>query len=332
MGESIVVIGGTAAGMSAASKAKRSRPDFEVTVYERTGWISYGSCGLPYFIGDTIEKAEDLISLTTAQARNDKGINAFTQHEVIAIDRTAKTVEVHDLEKKQNFIKAYDNLVIATGATPFVPDIPNIDSPGVFFLRNVEDGIALKNKAHSGVHNVLIIGAGFIGLECAEALTEAGLKVTLLESAPRLLPFMPERYSDTVLSVLRNHGVQVELGSMATEVLRKNDVASGIKTSENKVFEADFILVSVGAVPNTKLAEKAGLRLGIKNSILVNEQMKTSDPNIWACGDCVQMTNLITGSPCYVPLGTTANKQGRITGGNIVGEMSSFKGDRKSVV
>ena len=327
MGERLVVIGGTAAGLSAASKAKRMCPSMDITVYERSGFVSYGACGLPYFVGGMIADAEDLVSLNVQTLSEKRGIPTYTHHEVTSIDRQAKTVTVRNLDSGETFVKPYDKLVIATGATPIVPGIPGARSKGVHCLRTVEDGIALKARVAEGAARAVIIGGGFIGLETAEELTQAGMKVTVVEAMPRLLPFLIEEYASSIQAELERHGVEVCLNSTAAEVLcDENGKATGVKTSDGREFPADLVLFSIGVRPASDLARDCGLEIGFKGAIVVDEHQRTSDSDIYACGDCGQMKNLITGEPCYVPLGTTANKQGRIAGENLGGSNSTFKG------
>ncbi|QQO10137.1 FAD-dependent oxidoreductase [Breznakiella homolactica] len=325
MSERLVVIGGTAAGLSAASKAKRSYPDLAVTVFEKTGYTSYGSCGLPYFIGGIIQNPGDLVTLTPEALRTERGIETFIRHEALSIDRNAKTVTVKNLEDQTIRLVSYDYLVIATGAYPVMPSIPGIDSTGVFHLRSVEDGIAFKAKA--GVSKeALIIGGGLIGLEVAEQLSLKGLSVTVLEAAPRILPHLADELAADVTAEMEKHGVAIRCSAQVTEVLRENGEAKGVRTGDGEIYRADCILVSVGVRPNSSLAADAGIETGFLDGIAVDRYMKTSDPSVWACGDCVEMRNLITGEPVYVPAGTTANKQGRIAGSNIAGENAEFKG------
>lgn len=326
MAESLIIIGGTAAGLSAASKAKRLCPELEITVYERSGFVSYGACGLPYFVGGLIGEPEELVSLTAKTLREKRGIPTYTHHEVTRIDRAQKLVEVRDLATGKTFSRHYDRLMLATGAVPILPPLPGVESKGVHCLRTVEDGIALKARVAAGAKRAVIVGGGFIGLETAEELTFAGLAVTVVEAQPRLLPFLPEEYARAIQKELEDHGVALRLGAGVTEVVTENGCAAGVRLADGEVLPGDVILFSVGVRPASELAVDCGLELGLRGGIVVDEEQRTSDPAIYAAGDCVQMKHLLTGAPCYVPLGTTANKQGRIAGENLAGGHSVFKG------
>ena len=333
MSEKLIVIGGTAAGLSAASKAKRLQPDLEIEVFEKSGYISYGACGLPYFVGGIIENPEDLVSLTVEQITQQRGIPTYIHHEVIRINRKEKTVTVKNMDTEEESVHTYDKLVIATGARPVRPSIPGIEAKGIYYLRTVEDGIRLKQVVKAeGKKQAVIVGGGFIGLEVAEEMALSGIEVHVFEQLERLLPFLEKGFSQAIQDTLAEHGVAVHLGEKIEEILTVNGTARGIKTEGGQIVAADFILMSIGVVPNTELARDAGLQLGIKGAIAVNDEMQTSDPLIWACGDCSQTKNRITEKPVYIPLGTTANKQGRIAGENVAGGHETFKGVVGSMV
>ncbi len=332
MAEKLIIIGGTAAGLSAASKAKRINPNLDIEVFEKSGYISYGACGLPYFVGGIIEDAEDLVAMNAETMKNKRGIPTWIHHEVTDIDRENKKVTVKNLNTGETRNCPYDKLVIATGAVPSIPSIPGIKSRGIYYLRTVEDGIRLKNAVHHKAKKAGIIGGGFIGLELAEELTLAGLSVTLFEQMPRLLPFLDPAFSQKVLDTLVNHGVTVHLNKGIAEILTEQGQAKWIRTEAGDTVATNIVVVSTGVKPATSLAKKAGLKLGIKDTIAVDSDMSTSDPYIWACGDCVQAKHLITGKAAYVPLGTTANKQGRVAGANAAGGTDHFKGILGSMV
>ncbi len=325
MSQKLIVIGGNAAGLSAASKAKRLLPALSVAVYEKSGFASYGACGLPYFAGNMIRDARELIALTPEKLQAQRDITVYLHHEVIRIDRAHKLVVVRRLEDGMEFGDAYDQLVIATGANPIRLPIPGADAANVLTLRTVEDGLALVERLKSA-RSAAVIGGGFIGLEVAEQLQLRGIAVTVFESESRLLPTLPEAYSEIVLGEMQKHGVDIRLGSRVTELQVEKGLARRVLTQDGGRYEADVALMSVGVRPNGRLAAESGLAVNARGAIVVSDAMQTEDPDIWACGDCVQMKNRITGQPAYVPLGTTANKQGRVAGSNIGGEEAAFPG------
>lgn len=321
----LLVIGGTAAGLSAASKAKRLDSNLQVTVFEKTGYISYGACGLPYFVGGMIEKADDLVSISVAEMKSKRGIQVLIHTEVLSIDRKSKSVVARNLESGEETPYFYDFLVIATGATPVLPPIKGIEKSGVCLLRTVEDGIEMKALAEPG-KKACIIGGGFIGLELAEELTHVGLSVTLFEALDCLLPLLPASFSLKVKETLETHGVEVHLGTAINSIEGTGSAVQAVIDQNHQVHPSDLVVVSVGVKPATAIAKNAGLELGLKGAIVVDETQQTSDESIWACGDCVQMKHILTKKPTYFPLGTTANKMGKIAGSNIGGETSIFPG------
>ncbi len=331
MSERLIVIGGTAAGLSAASRAKKLKPEIEITVFEKSGFISYGACGLPYYVGDKITEATDLVAITASEMQEKRGITAYIHREVTDIDRLKRTVTVKNLDDGSSNNYSYDKLVIATGARPIVPQMSGVCAEGVCYLRTVEDGIKLKQKVAE--HNkAVIVGGGFIGLELTEALTESGLQVSLCEAAPRLLPFLNEDFSETVNEELKKHGVELLLDSPVRSIKEKANAVKAVETENGVNLPCDLAILSIGVTPETHLATSAGIQTGLKGGIVVDKSMKTNDVNIWACGDCVEMEHIITGKPVYIPLGTTANKQGRIAGSNIGGKKDSFPGVLGSIV
>ena len=316
---------------TASSFSQKSRSSLKV--FEKSSYISYGACGLPYFVGGMIDKLDDLVSLTVEQMINQRGVPTHIRHEVTEIDRAKKTVRVKKLDTGAESIHMYDKLVIATGARPIRPDIKGADAEGVYYLRTVEDGICLKHAVQQNEKKTaVIVGGGFIGLEVAEEMVLSGLKVHVYEKMPRLLPFLPESFSEAVVDTLSANGVTVHLGKGVSEIMTEEGHVSGVCASDGEVLSADIVLMSIGVIPNAEIAKNAGLETGIKGSIAVGDDMQTSDLSIWACGDCVQMKNRITGKPVYIPLGTTANKQGRIAGGNAVGGKETFSGVLGSMV
>lgn len=321
----LIVIGGTAAGMSAASNAKRRCPQMEVIVFERTGYISYGSCGLPYFIGGMIDDPQDLASFTPQQARDSRGIDVREHTEVESIDTAAKTVTAKNLETGAVTTCSYTDLVIATGARPIVLSVPGRDLPGIYTVRTVEDGISIKQATAISDGNIAIIGAGFIGLEMAAELSAPGRHITVIEAMPRLLPAFPESYAAMLQKELEENGVELKLGANVTG-FEGTDRVEGVRLSDGSVCPASVVILSVGVVPNSEIADVAGIRLGEKCAIAVDPQMRTNLPNVWACGDCAETRHLLKKDNAYIPLGTTANKQGRLAGLNVCGANLEFSG------
>lgn len=332
MKERLIVIGGTAAGLSAASKAKKLNPELEVMVFEQSGYVSYGACGLPYFVGDLIKNPEDLIAVSAEDLCTKRQIPTFIHHRVTNINRKDKTVTVENLDQQETSVHAYDKLVIATGAVPVRPDIPGVDADGVCYLRTVEDGIRLKQQAAGRGQTAAIVGGGFIGLEVAEELTRVGANVHLYEKLDRLLPFLDPEFSREVKERLLENGVTVYLQADIDALLTEDGKVCGVSLVTGEKQPADYVLMSIGVLPASELARQAGIETGLKGGIVVDDTMQTSDASIWACGDCVLTKHLVTGETVYIPLGTTANKQGKIAGENIAGRNSVFPGVLGSMV
>jgi NADPH-dependent 2,4-dienoyl-CoA reductase/sulfur reductase-like enzyme len=320
----LVVIGAVAAGTSAAAKAKRTNPDLEVVLLERDTHISYAGCGLPYFISGVVPKMEALIARTPEEFRSG-GIDVRTRHEVTEIDPAHSWVRVADLDAAKEYALSYDVLVIATGATSFRPPVPGLDLPGVYSLRTLSEGIALREIVRNKPpKSVVIVGGGYIGLEIAESFRALGLPVTIVEVAPQVMVNLDEEMSKLVLAEVERNGVRVLLNDGLIRCEGAGKVEKVI-TQHNEV-PADLVLVAIGVRPNTRLAEKAGIQLGAGKAIAVDEQMRTNLEGIYAAGDCVDAIHQVTGERTYIPLGSTANKQGRVAGANAAGMSCTFGG------
>lgn len=320
----LVVIGAVAAGTSAAAKAKRTNPDLEVILLERDAHISYGACGLPYFISGVVPSAEALIARTPEEFRN-QGVDVRLRHEVMEIDPAHSWVCIADLEAAKEYALSYDSLVIATGAVPFRPPVPGLDLPGVYSLRTLSDGVALREVVRNKPpKSVVIVGGGYIGLEMAESFRALGLPVTIVEMAPQVMVNLDEDMSKLVLAEVERNGVRVLLNDGLVRCEGAGRVEK-VVTQHNEV-PADLVLVAIGVRPNTKLAERAGIRLGAGKAIAVDEQMRTNFESIYAAGDCADAIHQVTGERTYIPLGTTANKQGRVAGANAAGMPCTFGG------
>lgn len=320
----LLIIGGVAAGMSAASKARRTDPNLHITVYTDEPYISYAGCGLPYFIGNNIPRADQLVARSVEQfaAQN---IQVRKSCQVLEINSQAKSILINDLAAHNIFSDHYDRLIIATGARPYVPPLEGNDLPGIFVLRNITHSLAIRDFLQKEKPaDLVIIGAGYIGLEMIENLLEYNARIILLERSPHIIPNMDEDLAAVLHNYLTAKGVEIRtniniLGFTGT------DKVIGVKTDQGEI-KAGFVLMSVGVVPNSELAGQAGIELGVRNAIRANERMETNLPDIYSAGDCCTTTQLITGRETYIPMGTTANKQGKTAGENAAGGSAFFKG------
>lgn len=320
----LVVVGAVAAGTSAAAKAKRVNPELEVILLERDPHISYGACGLPYFIAGMIPSAEALIARSPAEFQK-QGIEVRTRHEVHEINVQDMSLRVVDQENAREYRLPYDQLVIATGAVSFRPPTPGLDLSGVFTLRTLHDGLMLhETLRRKRPGNVVIVGGGYIGLEMAEAFRALGLPVTIVEMAPQLMMNLDEDMSQLVLAEVERQGVRVLLNDGLVRCEGTNHVEK-VVTQHNEI-PAELVLLAIGVRPNTRLAEQAGIKLGAGKAIAVDNHMRTNIEGIYAAGDCAETTHGVTGEKTYIPLGTTANKQGRIAGANAAGMNCTFEG------
>ncbi|AFM24141.1 FAD-dependent oxidoreductase [Desulfomonile tiedjei] len=317
-----VVIGGDAAGMSAASKAKRNNPDLEVIVLEQSEDVSYSACGMPYNIADPDREMNDLVVRTAAVFRGKQGIDLRTGHKVDRIDRQNKTVSGTDAHSNR-FQIAYDKLLIATGSRPKMLPIPGIDLPGVKVLRSLEDGRRIKSYIDShNVRSAVIIGGGYIGLEMVEALCERGMHVQLVEIRDSFLPWLPKAMDDLIRTELETHEVKVKLETSVTRIESHHDRLKIFYSDSETV--VDLVVLAVGVVPNSELAADAGLVLGPGFSIAVDRYLRTSDPDIYAVGDCADAFHQVTGQRVWIPLALRANRGGWAVADNITGRASDI--------
>jgi len=321
----LVVIGGVAAGMSAASQAKRRRPDIEVVALEKGEHVSYGACGMPYNIEDPGRDMRDLVVISAEQFREKRGIEVLTGHEAAQIDRDRRVVRARSADGEKEF--PYDRLVVATGARERAMQIEGADLPGVHFLHTLDHGIALKQelaRLPAGAP-AFLIGAGYIGMEMAEVLTRRGFKTTVWARSTVVSRFA-EGIREMVSETLEKNNVDVVTGPIAAIEKGGDGRASAVRMQDGRRFEASLVLVGIGVVPNSEIADRAGLKLGVANAIAVNEFMQTSDPLIYAAGDCVESRFVLGGDPVHVALGDVANKQGKIAGANVAGAGEEFRG------
>lgn len=328
----VVIVGGVAGGATAAARIRRLDEQAEIVVFERSGFISYANCGLPYYIGGTIEDENDLTLQTPESFWKRFRVKMNVRCEVTEIHSENKTVTVKNLESGAVFTENYDKLLLSPGAKPVTPNFDGIDSDRIFTLRTVED--TLKIKKYTNDHHpksAIVVGGGFIGLEVAENLRELGINVTIVQSAEHLMnPYDGDMASFIHAEVLKN-GVDLILGSRVENI---SDTERGIevKLRDGKPLYTDMAIVAIGVAPETSLAINAGLETGIKGSIVVNDKMETSVPDIYAVGDAVQIKNIITDTDALISLAGPANKQGRIAADNICGGDSHYTGGQGSSI
>lgn len=335
MGEKVVVIGAVAAGPKAAVRVKRLNPDAEVTLVDQDSLISYGGCGIPYYVSGDVADEKELRSTSFHMLRDEhffekaKGVRTLTSTKALAINRSEKTVLVEHVKTGDRRSLAYDTLLLATGSEPLVLPIPGADLPNVFTISDLHKAIAIKEMIAKGlVGKAVVIGGGAIGIEMAEALKDLwGVETTLVEFKDQLLSNLVDwEFSDILTMHLRENGVEVFLGEGAVEIIAGADGnGSGVRT-EKRTIDADLVIMAVGVRPRSSLASAAGLHVSEMGAIVVNEHMQTSDPDIYAAGDCVEITHQVSGSKFFAPLGSLANKQGRVAGDNICGIPSTFRG------
>ncbi len=317
--KTLVIVGGVAGGASAAARARRANEHVRIIMYEKDNDISFANCGLPYFIGGEIQDREKLLVAKPALFRNRFNIEVHTHHEVLSIDRAAKTVEVHNKVTDERFTQAYDKLILAPGGRPLLPPMPGMDAPNVFTLRNLDDVDRIKAylEAHS-ITKPVVVGAGFIGLEMVEQLHALGMKVALVEMLPQVLPPLDAEMAALVRVELEAQGIDLHLGNALQGLRVSESAVTGVELADGTTLDTDFVVMGLGIRPNTALAEAAGLDIGETRGIAVNDTMQTSDPDIYAVGDAVEYPRTFLRKPARVPLAGPANRAGRIAGEHAV--------------
>jgi NADPH-dependent 2,4-dienoyl-CoA reductase/sulfur reductase-like enzyme len=322
----VVVIGGDAAGMSAAAKIRREQPKRDILVLEKTSYTSYSACGIPYWIGGLVNAVDDLVVRTPEKVREDYAIEVRARHEVVEIDPVAQRLRVRDLEAGCDIVEPYDQLLIATGARPFCPDVPGMEADGIFGLSTLASGMRVHAfLAETSPRQAVVVGGGYIGLEMAEAMVRRDLDVALVEKSSEVMNTLDPDMGALVSKALRNIGVEVYLseGFEAFEV--EDDRVKAVVTAR-RTLPADVVILGLGTRPNSELAAAAGIELGVKQAIKVDGRMQTGTPNVWAAGDCAATVHRVTGLPVHIALGTIANKQGLVAGINISGGNAWFPG------
>ena len=328
----VVIVGGVAGGATAAARIRRLDEQAEIVVFERSGYISYANCGLPYYIGDAITDPEELTLQTPESFFSRFRVDMKVRHEVTAIHPERKTVSVKNLETDEVFEESYDKLILSPGAKPTQPRLPGVGIDKLFTLRTVEDTFRIKeyiNQNHP--KSAVLAGGGFIGLELAENLRELGMDVTIVQRPKQLMNPFDADMASMIHSEMRKHGVKLALG-YTVEGFEERNGGVDVLLKDNAPLHADMVVLAIGVTPDTALAREAGLELGIKGSIVVNDRMETSVPDIYAAGDAVQVKHYVTGEDALISLAGPANKQGRIIADNICGGDSRYLGSQGSSV
>ena len=327
----VVIVGGVAGGATAAARLRRLDEHAQITVFERSGYISYANCGLPYYIGGVIEDKEELTLQTPERMWDRFRIDMKVHHEVTDIDTSQKTVTVHNLDNGKVYEESYDKLILSPGAKPVMPNLPGMDNEKIFTLRTVEDTLKIRAFVEERKpKTAVMVGGGFIGLEVAENLCDLGVKVTVVQRPKQLMNTLDYDMATLVHNKLRSKGISLKLGGNVIGFEEKERLQVLLKDDEP--VNADMVLMAIGVSPESTLAKKAGLELGIKGAIVVNDKMETSVPDIYAVGDAVQVKHSVTGNDAVISLAGPANKQGRIVADNICGLDSHYKGSMGSSV
>lgn len=328
----VVIVGGVAGGATAAARLRRLDENAEIVILERSGFVSYANCGLPYYVGGVIEEEEELTLQTPESFRQRFRIDVRVEQEVLALDPVAKTVRVRRLEDGSEYIESYDKLLLAPGAKAVRPDVPGVENDRIVTLRTVEDTLRIRKLVEKrGAKRVIIVGGGFIGLEMAENLLHAKVETTLLQRSEHVMPTLDYDMACQVHAYLRSQGLDLRL---RTPVVGYEAMENGVRVllRDGASLEAEFVLLAVGVMPEAHLAQQAGLALGQRGAIAVNDRMQTSQPDIYAVGDAVEITNFVSGKKTLVSLAGPANKQGRIVADNLCGRDSVYRGAQGSTV
>lgn len=328
----VVIVGGVAGGATAAARLRRLDEQAEIVVFERSGFISYANCGLPYYIGDVIKDPQDLTLQTPESFFSRFRVDMKVRHEVTALHPEKHTVSVKNLKTGEEFEESYDKLILSPGAKPTQPPVPGTDLEKLFTLRTVEDTLRIKryiNRNHP--KSAILAGGGFIGLEVAENLRELGMDVTIVQRPKQLMKPFDSDMAAFIHNEMRKHGVKLALGH-TVEGFEETEDGVQVLLKDEAPLRADMVVLAIGVTPDTRLAKEAGLELGVKGSILVNDKMETSAPDIYAVGDAVQVKHFVTGQETLISLAGPANKQGRIAANNICGMDSHYPGSQGSSI
>lgn len=328
MTERLVIIGADAAGMSAASQARRRRGahDLSIVAFDRGNYSSYSACGIPYFVGGTVDDLDSLIARRPETFRDDYAINVHLRHEVEEIDLASSTVRVRNIDTGETRTEHYDQLVVATGAKPLRPRLPGADADGIYGIQTLDDGVAVHRAVTEGrPQRAVVVGGGYIGLEMAEALCGLGVDTHLVEASSQPMSTLDADMGALVADALQDFGVTVHLNQRVVAFEESGGRVAAVRTDDATI-PADLVVLGLGVRPNVSLAESAGIPLGRSGGIAVNRRLQTRRERVWAAGDCAEKLHRVSGQPVAIALGTHANKEGRVAGINIGGDYATFPG------
>jgi NADPH-dependent 2,4-dienoyl-CoA reductase/sulfur reductase-like enzyme/rhodanese-related sulfurtransferase len=332
-GRRVLIVGGVAGGASCAARLRRLDESVEIVVFDRGPYVAFANCGLPYYVGDVIVDERTLLVASPEMFRERFNIEVHTDTDVIGIDRRARTIDVRDVHSGYSRTEHYDALVLSPGAAPIRPPLPGVDLPGVFAVRNIPDSRRIRSWiADRRASTAVIVGGGFIGLEMVENLIHRGLTVTVLEKLPQVMPPLDPEVAVPLMEHLIAEGVQLHLGDGLARIDQGADGRLIVVAESGASFPADVVILAIGVRPETALAKAAGLPLGSRSGIIVDAQMRTSDPAIWAVGDVVEVPDVITGQDTVLPLAGPANRQGRVAAESIAGRATQFRGIQATAV
>lgn len=327
----LLIVGGVAGGASAAARARRLSEDAHIILFERGPDVSFANCGLPYYIGGEIAERDKLLVVTPDRLQSRYKLDVRTRSSVEAIDRPARKVRVRDLASGRDYEETYDKVVLATGAASFRPSIPGIDLPAVFTLRSLNDADRIKQRVDQGVRQAVLLGGGFISLELAENLVRRGISTTVVEKNDQILTPFDKEMTTPIVQELAGKGVTLLLGQ-TTEAIEKTSDGLTVQLISGERLPAQLVVLGVGVRPENKLAVDAGLEVSPRGGIRVNDHLQTSDPNIYAVGDAIEVKDFVIGEPTQVPLAGPANRQGRIAVDHIFGQASRYRGTQGTAI
>ncbi len=327
----IVIVGGVAAGMSAAARSRRLSETAEIVVLEKSHYVSFANCGLPYHIGGEIEDREQLLLQTPQSLAESLNLDVRTGHQVMSINVDRQSVTVRNIETGKEYIENYEKLILSPGAKPIRPNIPGIEHPKIFTLRNIEDMDRILSEINYGIQESVVIGGGYIGIEMAENLRRRNIKVSLVELAEQIMPVLDKEMARDIQYHLEYHGINLHLGVAATEFI-DIDGKVGITLEDNAILKADLVILAIGVRPDLSILKDTGISIGPLGGIQVNEHMETSVPGIYAAGDAIEVIDTITSQPSLLALAGPANRQGRILANHIFGKDSVYKSTQGTAI